>query len=280
MTGQTPDPAALEPEAYIEALGDGPVGLGAILFTMVEPHRGWEVAYNRWYERDHFYDGCLVGAYNFAGGRWVATRRLKELRHLADDTIASDPLVGSYLSMYWIQAGHREDWNRWAFRQFRWLHEQGRMFPHRDHVHTLLYDHDWAVHRDPDPVPAALALDRRYPGVAVVIGEAADGDRASLDAWLRDEELPALLAGSPVASCLGFTPIPLLVDAEGVARDEGTPGRFLHLYFLDEDPQEGWSDVFAELPKRWEAEGRARVLWQGPFIGTIPGTDTYTDELW
>src|SRR5690606_13438681 len=32
----------------------GEVVLGSALFTLVDPHRGHEVAYNRWYERDHF----------------------------------------------------------------------------------------------------------------------------------------------------------------------------------------------------------------------------------
>ena len=40
---------------------------------MVEPHKGHEVAYNRWYERDHFYAGCQIGAWNLAGTRFVAT---------------------------------------------------------------------------------------------------------------------------------------------------------------------------------------------------------------
>ncbi|MEY2643042.1 MAG: hypothetical protein RLZZ368_1689, partial [Actinomycetota bacterium] len=39
-----------------------PIELGTLLFTMVEPHKGYEVEYNRWYERDHFYGGVLVGA--------------------------------------------------------------------------------------------------------------------------------------------------------------------------------------------------------------------------
>ena len=26
--------------------------------------------------------------------------------------------------------------------------------------------------------------------------------------------------------------------------------------------------------------GLGRVLWASPFIGTVPGTDTYTDQLW
>ena len=52
----------------------GEVRLGTMLFTLVEPHRGHEVAYNRWYERDHFYAGCMVGPWLFAGRRFVATR--------------------------------------------------------------------------------------------------------------------------------------------------------------------------------------------------------------
>src|SRR6266576_1512154 len=34
-------------------MNHAPVELGTILFTLVEPHQGHEVAYNRWYERDH-----------------------------------------------------------------------------------------------------------------------------------------------------------------------------------------------------------------------------------
>ena len=40
----------------MQELGSGktaerPVRLGGALVTLVEPHRGHEVAYNRWYER-------------------------------------------------------------------------------------------------------------------------------------------------------------------------------------------------------------------------------------
>ena len=57
-----------------------PIKLGTMLFTMVEPRKGHEVAYNRWYERDHFYGGCLAGPYLFSGKRrsfssLVATHR-------------------------------------------------------------------------------------------------------------------------------------------------------------------------------------------------------------
>ena len=52
----------------------GEVRLGSMLFTLVEPHRGHEVAYNRWYERDHFYAGFVYD--HFRGFRGY-DRRLR-----------------------------------------------------------------------------------------------------------------------------------------------------------------------------------------------------------
>ena len=99
-----------------------------MLFTLVEPHRGHEVAYNRWYERDHFYAGCMIGAGNFAGRRWVAPRlqgpALRRRRPVAPDT-----LTGSYLALYWVLDGMLQEWNSWAYRQLKQLHVDERMFP-------------------------------------------------------------------------------------------------------------------------------------------------------
>ena len=73
-----PEDAAEKKRRPIEVGAEAePVKLGSMLFTLVEPRRGHEVAYNRWYERDHFYAGCMVGPYNFAGRRFVATAELK-----------------------------------------------------------------------------------------------------------------------------------------------------------------------------------------------------------
>src|ERR1700689_4646016 len=90
---------------------DDPVRLGTMLYTLVEPHRGHEVAYNRWYERDHFYAGCQIGAYNFAGARFVATADLKDLRPPPPGAAAvavgpvSDSAAGSYLGVYYVLDG-------------------------------------------------------------------------------------------------------------------------------------------------------------------------------
>src|SRR5438445_10316473 len=101
------------------------IKLGSFLLTIVEPHKGHEVAYNRWYERDHFYSGCMVGPWTLAGGRFVATRDCKARR--APGPLIPDPAVGSYLALYWIQAGRHEEWMEWAGAQVMWLHRQGRM---------------------------------------------------------------------------------------------------------------------------------------------------------
>jgi len=56
------------------------VALGSILVSLLEPTPGSARDFNRWYERDHFYAGCMSGEHFFAGRRFVATRALKDLR--------------------------------------------------------------------------------------------------------------------------------------------------------------------------------------------------------
>ena len=86
-----------------------PVKAGSMLLTMVDPNPGYEKAYNRWYERDHFYAGCMIGPFLFAGSRWVATRDLKDKRWPQTDTVARPYNAGSYISIYWVEEGHYDD---------------------------------------------------------------------------------------------------------------------------------------------------------------------------
>ena len=53
-----------------------PVRVGMMLYTLVEPHPGRHRAYNRWYERDHFYSGVMTLPGSLSGQRWVATPEL------------------------------------------------------------------------------------------------------------------------------------------------------------------------------------------------------------
>lgn len=259
---------------------DYPIKLGTMLFTMVQPHRGHEVEYNRWYERDHYYAGCMIGAWNFAGGRWVATRDLKALRYPAGpNPITADPQVGSYLALYWVLAGHQDEWNRWAVDQVNWLHANNRMFAERDHIHTLLYDYEWAVLRDPDGPSPELALDHRYRGLAVVVAEASVA-REGLAAWYRNDYLPSKVAGSAVGQVLAFAPRPLLGDAPSdVPRAPDNDRMLMLLWFLDEEPDAVWPTLFAAHGADVEASGMGKVVWASPFRPTVVGTDRYADQL-
>ncbi len=141
-----------------------------MLYTLVDPDPGHEVAYNRWYERDHFYGGCMTGPWCFAGSRWVATRELKDLRFPTVGNSVNDPVDrGSYLAVYWVEDGHHDDHFAWGADQVVRLYRAGRGFQERRHAHTVLYMHRSNRYRDADPVPADVALDHHYAALATVV---------------------------------------------------------------------------------------------------------------
>ena len=262
---------------------DDPIKIGTMLYTLVEPHRGHEVDYNRWYERDHFYAGCQIGAFNFSGARFVATAAMKGLRYPGGDAaLVADPAIGSYVGIYYVLDGHHDEWNRWAVDQVNVLHAAGRMFEHRDHIHTGLYRFEWEHRRDADGVPAELTLDHRFAGMVSIFLEPAEGVTGEQAGnWLREQYLPGVLSGSPVATVLGFSPLPLLADAPGdVPREETLDERVLALCFVDDAPDGSWNDVVAPLGLAAASAGIGTVIWASAFVGTVPGTDTYTDQLW
>jgi hypothetical protein len=156
------------------------------------------------------------------------------------------------------------------------------MFPHRDHVHTKMYRYRGGAFRDPDGVPPELALDRRFPGLVVTVVEAsADDDRDAIVQWLQTEQLPPMIEGSAAAMSLTFTPVPIPEDAPAdIPRDPDDARRILMMSFLERDPADVWEADVSGVSKTLDATGKVRTLFSGPFIPTIPGTDTYTDQLW
>ena len=48
---------------------------------------------------------------------------------------------------------------------------------------------------------------------------------------------------------------------------------------VDEDPRDNW-DTYTSLADAVGASGQGSVAYAAPFLPTIVGTDTYTDELW
>jgi hypothetical protein len=264
-----------------EAGNEGGIRVGSTLLTLVEPHRGQEVEYNRWYERDHFYAGCLMGAGWFAGKRWVATKPLKDLRFPSETQFLPDVSAGSFLATYWVLKGMEPEAVAWGSAQVKWLHENGRMFEGRDHIHTLIYANRWDISRDAEGVPAPLALDHPWGGLVVLmVDRNPDVDPRTSSAWLRDEVIPAAMADTPWALTVGLSPIPLPKEAPVFQPpNPGEENRMALMCFTDTDPRQCW-DVFERVAATISARDQASVSYAAPFIPTIMGTDTYTDQLW
>jgi hypothetical protein len=216
----------------------------------------------------------MVGKWQFAGARYIATKECKERRYPADSPITADPMIGSYLAVYWVLDDHHDDWNLWGVEQVNWLHANDRMFEERDHIHTALYEYAGEANAPGSSMPVELALDRAYPGMVTLIGEMADGvDATQVTAWLQG--LPC-----PGDAALVGTPLPLRGDRPADVPDTQAADRVLILAWVTDDPVAAFDERFASLGDAFAAAGLGRIVFASPFRSTVPGTDTYTDQLW
>ena len=267
----------------VGGVNDYPVQVGSMLLTLVEPNPGFATAYNRWYERDHYHGGCMVGPWLFAGSRWVATRQLKDLRWPSESTVAVPTDAGSYIAIYWVERGHhQEHFGEWSINQVRDLYRHGRGFPERTHVHTSTFHYADTAYRDDDPVPVELALDRGYPGLVVLWWDAADGSGHDLHAALAISHLDQLLSESPVEIAASWVPSSPGAGDQSAPMDLGSPpggtDRLVQLLFVDGDPSTaiGRIRVYTDAV---ESAGVAKLQLAAPFRRTVPGTDRFVDEL-
>jgi hypothetical protein len=262
---------------------DYPIKIGQMLFTMVDPNRGHEVAYNRWYERDHFYAGCMIGPGWMAGRRWVAPRALKDLRFPTESPFASPLDAGSYLSTYWVHLGNLDEATKWAGEQVVWLYQNGRGFAERTHAHTGMYTPDSTVYAVDDGVPIELAFDHNYKGLGVVVVEPSAGtNRDSLIQALEAGPGRNLMDGTGVDAVCSWRVIPRPPGTQApmsLGTDGGSNDRVVQLCFLEQEPSSIW-DVFRTYAKEIEQTGAGTVSFAAPFLPTVVGTDTYTDQLW
>src|SRR5438132_4281111 len=144
----------------------GGVEIGTAIVSYIEPHPGQAVAFNRWYERDHFPATVKAGPGVFAGTRFVATRACKALRPRTG-RLFGDPVRGSYLAVAWVLPGKQAEWDEWVGQEMQAIVEQDRLFPYRDHVHTAVYRCSGPT----DDLASVVALDRGHAGVVVVADE-------------------------------------------------------------------------------------------------------------
>ncbi len=267
----------------VGGVDDYPVRVGSMLLTLVEPTKGFEQAYNRWYERDHYYGGCMVGPWLFAGSRWVAPRILKDKRWPAVSDIARPTDAGSYIAVYWVEQGHHRDhFGDWSIHQVRDLYSHGRGFSERTHVHTSTFHYVASLYRDDDPVPVELALDHGYDGLFVLWWDAADATGAQLHTTLASAYLTGLLADSPIEIASSWVPSAPDTGSQDAPMDLGSPAggvdRLVQLLFVGGDTEAAVDRVQA-YTRAVEAGGEARLLLAAPFFRTVPGTDTYVDQL-
>ena len=52
------------------------------------------------------------------------------------------------------------------------------------------------------------------------------------------------------------------------------------LIWTEESPLALWDKTFADLGAKFADAGLGTIVFASPFLSTVPGTDTYTDELW
>ena len=273
-------PVARAPNAEDIALAP-PVALGTMLFSLVEPDPGHAGDFARWYERDHFFAGCMAGADFFSGRRFVATRDLKQHRigaGLPDDRILDQ---GSFLNLYWILQGRRDEALSWSVDQVRRLARQGRMGPPTRSISTGFYDYVGGHFSAAQPIPAELALeypDARATALLIDRTEGADPDRFTNE--LARQLAP--LHHHPRSMALRFRPIQLPPNAPRIAipvPQAELDRRWLIIAFADEDEWDGEVQAIRSLDTAMSAAQLGTLRLAAPFRPIMPGVDDYSDRL-
>ena len=222
------------------------VEIGTAVVSYIEPHPGQAVAFNRWYERDHFPAAVKAGPGVFAGARFVATRSCKELRP-PSGRLLGDPARGSYLGLAWVLPGKQPEWDAWVAREMDTIAAQGRLFAGRDHVHTAVYT--WTAGTGAvDPV---VALDRGAAGAIVVAG--APG-----------LAVEAVLPASGLLAAVRFRLERTIIS------EADPPAHDLVVGLYESDPRAAFRDLSPHL---------GEYGFASPFLATIPGTDEYAADL-
>ena len=255
-----------------------PIRLGAMHVTLVDPFRGQERRYNRWYEEDHFWSAVMFSPGLLSGARFVARSQEKAQRRVEAPFVPED---GSLLALYW----HHDDgssYRAWVPGAVEQLKVEGRMYPDRDLVFNLRGVHVASAQRPGMPVPVELALEHRFPHVGLSLIALAGGDDPA--EHLRRYDATAVAgADSPVALVASFVLEPPGPDPMGRSKWPAEVGATsplgLVVWFFDRDPAPAWPALLDAQADR-AAAGVGRVLWSGTFVATVPGTDTYMDELW
>ncbi len=213
------------------------IGIGTAIVSYMEPERGYEREFNEWYERDHFLATVRAGPGVFASGRFVATKACKARRR---GTFFGDPSRGSYLSIAWVLNGKQAEWDAWVAHEMETIAAAGRLFPHREHVHTGVY----MMTGGGGAVPPEFAFDIAPAGLVAVA-----------------------YTGTPDPLVEGAYEKVTLRSVRTIMSAVEPPEHTLVLAFARDDPFT--INVHSPDP----------IGYVSPFLATVPGTDAYTEEL-
>ena len=265
---------------------DYPIKLGTLLFTMVEPEKGHEVEYNRWYEHDHFYSGCMIGA--------VAVRGRPVRRHPAPEGPSLPgrdrhdprpphrvlPRRSTGCSTATTTSGTAGRSNRSTG-----CTRTGACSTSAPHPHAALRARVGAHRRDPTRLhhrararPRVPGPGRRAPATSEEGTPTTRSTRGSSDTYLP-EAMRATLGSRPRARAPRCSRCSTTVPPTSPRRRRGRTGSCSSTSSTTTPPRAG-PTATPTIGEAIEASGLATHVWTGPFIQTDFGTDTYTDELW
>ena len=176
---------------------------------------------------------------------------------------------------------------QWSIAQVHQLHAQQRMDPPRDNISSGFYRYEFGTSRDENCVPAELALEHPFKGLGMTFVDFPADDHSSNDiagsaAKALSKVLHAAMLETRCCLSLCLSPLPLPDEVPAyvprVAHDILTRRRVL-LHFFDAHPAESWRAFTDSLASQLQDHCRADIVYSAPFIPTIPGTDTYLDQL-
>lgn len=253
------------------------VPIGSVVFALIDPMPGHELAFNDWYERDHFYRAGMAAPGVFSGARFIATRACKDLRDPGHGGGTADPARGSHLALYFVLPGRDDARIAFATEQMAEAAAEGRLFAEREHLHTWSYTLAWTWRADPGGVPPALALDHRYPSVSVLLVDHPDPDVALAAA--------VETAGPAVRDAIDLV-VALRPDYEVMPStwigDIDSSTRRALVCFHPVGVEQGWRATRVLLAGLADADvgaGPAEVVWASPFVAAVVGTDRHVDDL-
>lgn len=215
--------------------------------------------FNRWYDLDHLPENAALPGH-LGARRYVATPSDKELRR----SVGLEELArgrGSFCTTYWLCADDLPEARSQMASLARRLAKEGRMFPRAQARYVESYRLARSYVRPGLPLSPEAAFHVGHRGIFVVIEEMLDRARwPEVEHFYEQGYIPDVLDLRGFAAALRLDSV-----------DPQHPGRFLHIFFLDEDPSRPVYDL-REGEGQWRQRGGIRrpagasqVLFSGPF---------------